>query len=208
MTPREVIEACKVARVKLRINPDGRLTANPRRRLSDELVREINANRPAILEIIEARQKEAEGFVDDTPPPPPPEPPLGIQIITRAAAEGVEIFLDEPSQRGRMSVRTQMDPVLKQPKQLPTWLQSALGTHQREILEVLRSPYYPPLDPSSPQAQLSIWEKLAGRVAPDIQENRRLIKDFLSGGPMPDQKTRRQQAALNEALPSRVIRQR
>jgi len=208
MTPIEVMEACKHARVKLRINADGRLTANPKRRLSDELLRELAANRPAIIEIIEARQLEAEGFVDDTPPPPPPPEQMGAQIIARAAAEGVEIFLDEPSRRGRLTVRTQMDPVLNQPRQLPTWLQSALGTHQRDLLEVLRAPYYPPLDPSAPAAQLSIWEKLAGRVAPDIQDNQRLIKEFLTGAPAPDRKARRRQAALTEALPQRVITQR
>jgi len=204
MTPQEVLDACEGLNIKVRINPDGRLTANPRRRVPDDLMRELKNNKAAIVELLE-QLADGEGEIGDpAPAPEPPEPSMAEQILARAAAEGVEITLDEPSQRGRLVANTQMDERINTRRQLPAWLQAAIPTYQKELLAHLRAPYYPPPDPDMQPVVMSIWERMAGRGAPTHQDNQRLINALLTGGPAPNIKAVRQGAALNQALP-RVI---
>ena len=68
----------------------------------------------------------------------------------------------------------------------------------------MRAPYYPPLEAGATEAQLSIWERMAGRGGPTHRDNQRTINTLLTGGPAPDVKAVRHGAALNQALP-RVI---
>lgn len=227
MTPQEILDACTDKGVHLRINPDGRLTATPKRKLTDELLQEIKAQRPQIVELIEARDKEVEVLIDELPKEPP-KPSIAEQIIEEAKRHGVQIVLDTPSIYGRLKCITEFETVsevqaqiaglpveepLRQRKQVPDVLRAPINNFRTELLAYLRQPYLPKLEPLPPEAtpkQRSIWERMArpDNLMPDTRDNQVKIKKLLYGDQAEDPRLARRQQQLNEALPAVVLARR
>ena len=85
MTPQETIDACSALSIRLRIAPDGKFTATPLRKVTQELREAIASNRAAIIELIEDRDGTGEELVIEPPPPTePPKPSIAETIIWKA----------------------------------------------------------------------------------------------------------------------------
>jgi len=105
MTPQEIVDACLEKGVKLRINStSGKLTAIPRRKLTEELLSLIREHRAPLIEFIEDRDGGAEITIDDLPPADPPAPPIAAQIIERFAQRGFKIVLEPANRFGMLKV--------------------------------------------------------------------------------------------------------
>jgi hypothetical protein len=178
MTPQEIIDACLAKGVKLRINPtSGRLTAIPRRKLTDELLKLLREQRATLTELIEERDGGgAEMEITDLPPEDPPKPCIAKQIIDECARRGIKLVLDQPNQYGMLKVITpwikrhndkgEPIPAIEIPEaqsgllpaaeyvgmqraQIPADLLAPLNNFRTELLAYLRAPYIP-LPPPEP----------------------------------------------------------
>lgn len=210
MQPQEIIDTCKTLDVTLRIN-QGMLTANPKKRLNEVLLREIKENRAAIMELLELQVvEEGDLVIDDAPAPEPPKPNVAQQILRLAASQGVTIRLDSPTPIGRVVCDTEIDERFGHPKQLDSKLASLINSHMQELTKELRAPYMPvlPIRGSDEAAKRSIWERMAipDDQLPDEAERSAMVRELMMGGQDPGVHAltlaQRRNAQLAEQLPT------
>jgi hypothetical protein len=222
VTPEQIVTACLDKGVVLRINPDGALTAIPKRKLSDELLKLIAANRPEVRQFVQERDGGGEEMsLEALAAPEPPPPSIGERIVVNAARVGVRIYLSEPTMRGTMRIETEWDRVLEVPdiakaempaadyvgrqrKQVPTALAAIITTYKRDILEYLRAPYAPEPPPEdAPPAVRSMWERLArpDSMLPNARDNQKHIRALLFGERADDIAAERRSQQLDQVMP-------
>jgi hypothetical protein len=210
MEPQEILDTCKHLGVVLRIN-QGMLTANPKKRLNETLLREIKDNRAAIIEILETQaQDEGDLVITEEAPAEPPKPNVAQQILRFAESQGVSITLDSPSPIGRIVCKTPIDPRFGMPMPLEQKLATLVMNHMAELTKELRAPYMPvlPARGSEEAAKRSIWERMAvpDDLLPDESERTEMVRDLLMGGQDPGvhatSAAQRRNAALSEQLPT------
>lgn len=222
MTPEEIVNACLDKGVALRINPNGALTAIPKRKLSAELLRLLAENRTEVMQFVEERDGGGEELTIEAIPVDPPPVPMGQKIIDAAAKVGVLITLDIPSARGMMKIETEWDTSLEVPeaskdmvlpdseyvsrqrRQVPSALAALINNYRDEIMIVLRAPYLPPPPPADTEPEKrSIWERMAypDSLLPSAKDNQRKIRSLLYGDNVDDAMAQRRSAQLNSVLP-------
>jgi hypothetical protein len=233
MTAEEIVTAVEAKGVVLRINPtDGKLTATPRKKVPADLLEQIRVNRVAVIEFIEARDKdEAPLTIDDLPPPEPPKPPVAEQLITAAWEQfRIKIELDHPGPQGMLKITTPWidhpgvmtsDVVIdgtkmpseeycnRQRSQIPTALAVQINNLRPELIAHLRAPHLPPPPPPVPgedPKKRSIWERMArpDDMIPGAVDNQKRVRQLLFGDQQRQDDLRRAsaQARFDMALPT------
>lgn len=228
LTAPQVIDACTALGVKLRINPDKRLSAINAKKLTEGLRHDLRRLRSEIYELIEDRDGLAELTIEELPVVEPPVPTRAELIVARAAAQGIEISLDEPTPWGRLKCVTPWIKLpdmasrialpdadvkrleaMQQRAQVPQALAAEIENHRAELLEHFRARYRPPVEPPPPDATpiaRSIWERIArpDNTLPNMQDNQARVKALLFGDAVIDPVALQRQAALNRALPQKM----